>query len=99
MTKEKRKASAWTNSEISEDAAGYLTAQKLEREDAAAAEHKRSEERAREDFVKSYVGSGGDPTLAAEAFAAHRGEQAASAAAVEHEAARRYTRNTVMGRI
>lgn len=97
--KNPRKTSEWTNKEIQEDSAGYLAAQKAEREDREAEARDRAETVAREDFEAAYVRAGGDPEQAEYAYKAHRGGQAAVAATNADEQAGRVLRLETLRRV
>ena len=99
MTKDSRKASAWTNQDIAEDAQGYLEAQRREREDALKAQEDRAERLAREDFVKSYVQHGGDESDGVAAYLASRDQRASEMAEQEDEQARRVHFTETMRRL
>ena len=80
MTRNPRDHRDWTNIEVEEDPQGYLAAQEARRKDEAAAEQKKRDADDLERFTEAFVAAGGNKSDAAQAFKAHRNEQATTAA-------------------
>lgn len=89
MTKRSRDYTAWTNEEIAEDPEGYIAAQAAYREDQAAEEDRKREQRDFEQWRRSFVEEGGQPAEARAAWVEQRAREAAEAVVADEEASRR----------
>ena len=87
MTKKPRDPRVWTNREIQQDGEGYFAAQQAYRDDQKAAERKRQEDDAYEQYRKRFVEAGGDVSDARASWLARRQSDAAEAAGRAEEAA------------
>ena len=97
--KNPRKASEWTTREIESDSAGYLAAQKAEREDAGKAAERKAAADEQRRYEAAYVQAGGSKSEAAEAYRHHKDEGAREQAAVADEQGRRVTHHENLRRV
>jgi hypothetical protein len=80
--KDPRNPSKWLNTEIEQDAPGYIAAQEALREDREESVRAQQEADDLARFTEAYTEAGGKRSEAAAAFREHRGQQAAAAGAV-----------------
>jgi hypothetical protein len=95
MTKNPRDERVWTNSEVQEDAQGYLAAQQARRENEEAEQAKRRERDDQDRFVEEFVAEGGERADAVKVWREIRNERAGEAARRTEEAARVNTRRHI----
>ena len=94
-----RDYTAWKLKEIEADPQGYRAAQQAHREDQARAAAQRAEQQDKERFTRAFVAAGGRASDAPAAYRERRNREAARAAEVADEAARRGQHGTVLGKV
>jgi hypothetical protein len=95
MTKNPRDERVWTNSEVQEDAQGYLAAQIKRRQDEEAEQQKRRDADDKARFVEEFIAEGGNQADAAAVWKEIRNERATDAVRRAEEAAGEQARRRI----